>query len=340
MSYELTEEHLALVPGLLSRWVRLADGSRAHYVTAGETGPAVILLHGGAVGSSGTAGWGNIAPYLAAQGLRVYCPDTPGFGLADRRPEYAPKDIKSYVKFLDMFADALCLDQFHLGGNSRGANITVQYAQAFPERVLTAAVIGGNAWIGDIGPVSDPPGSEDVPVLTLPTFDGTPESMKELMKSLTHRRVEPRDDYVAMRTYSANLQREAGFFGQSGAGGSIPPGIGRPTTGNPNLDQWLSTKHRLPQLTIPTVFVLGRQDHPAAVAFHVGRAGMELEDHLPRSQFFYVDNCGHQVQNDQPELLSELLSEFFRDRMISRATADAAGISKYKDEIAPLVEQR
>ena len=44
------------IPGLYSRWVRLANGARAHYVISGETGPAVILLHGGIVGSSGTAG--------------------------------------------------------------------------------------------------------------------------------------------------------------------------------------------------------------------------------------------------------------------------------------------
>ena len=62
-------------PGLMSRWVRLGNGAKAHYMTAGDTGPNVILLHGGIAGSSGTAGWRFMAPFLAANGFRVYCPD-------------------------------------------------------------------------------------------------------------------------------------------------------------------------------------------------------------------------------------------------------------------------
>ena len=34
----LTEEGLLDVPGVASRWVRLANGARAHYMTAGEVG--------------------------------------------------------------------------------------------------------------------------------------------------------------------------------------------------------------------------------------------------------------------------------------------------------------
>lgn len=37
----LTDEGIVDVPGLLSRWVRLADGSMAHYIPAGESGPPV-----------------------------------------------------------------------------------------------------------------------------------------------------------------------------------------------------------------------------------------------------------------------------------------------------------
>ena len=54
---ELTDEEVVRVPGLASRWVRLPNGERAHYVTSGDEGPAVVLLHGGTEGNSGTSDW-------------------------------------------------------------------------------------------------------------------------------------------------------------------------------------------------------------------------------------------------------------------------------------------
>ena len=73
----LTEEGIIEVPGMSSQWVRLGGGAKAHYMFAGETGPAVVLLHGGLPGSSGAAGWRYIAANLAENGFRVYCPDMP-----------------------------------------------------------------------------------------------------------------------------------------------------------------------------------------------------------------------------------------------------------------------
>ena len=67
----LTEEGIIDVDGMSSRWVRLASGAKAHYMTSGTTGPAVLLLHGGLPGSSGTAGWRFMAPFLGANGFRV-----------------------------------------------------------------------------------------------------------------------------------------------------------------------------------------------------------------------------------------------------------------------------
>ena len=137
----LTDEGIVNIPGIMSRWVRLANGAKAHYMTAGDTGPAVILLHGGAAGSSGTAGWRFMAPFLGANGFRVFCPDQPGFGLADTREEYWPKHgILSHVQFINDFADALCLDEFHLAGNSMGCVNAIHYLLAYPKRVKSFAV--------------------------------------------------------------------------------------------------------------------------------------------------------------------------------------------------------
>ena len=57
------------VEGMASRWVRLANGARGHYMTSDTTGPAVVPLYGGLPGSSGTPGWRFTAPFLGANGL-------------------------------------------------------------------------------------------------------------------------------------------------------------------------------------------------------------------------------------------------------------------------------
>src|SRR6476661_5292852 len=135
----LTEEDIVYVPGMHSRWVRLANGSKAHYVTSGETGPAIILAHGGIEGSSGTAGWRFQAPFLGANGFRVYCPDQPGFGWSDTSsPEYLRRSPKDHVDFIKMFADALCLDKFFISGNSMGCDGTDDSMRVLMEGIIYA----------------------------------------------------------------------------------------------------------------------------------------------------------------------------------------------------------
>ncbi|MEO7894108.1 MAG: alpha/beta fold hydrolase, partial [Aeromicrobium sp.] len=62
-------------------------------MTSGDSGPAVLLLHGGLPGSSGTAGWRFMAPFLGNNGFRVYAPDMPGYGLSDSSPQHRPKGL-------------------------------------------------------------------------------------------------------------------------------------------------------------------------------------------------------------------------------------------------------
>src|SRR6476620_6081121 len=134
----LSEEGIIRSPGIASQWVRLASGARAHYMFAGETGPSVVLLHGGLAGSSGMAGWRFMMPVLAKAGFRVYAPDRPGYGDADTRKEHWPwLGWKSHVDFVREFADALCLDRFHIGGNSQGMQHAVHFMVNNPERIIS-----------------------------------------------------------------------------------------------------------------------------------------------------------------------------------------------------------
>lgn len=321
----LTDEGLIEVEGMHSRWVRLASGARAHYMTSGSSGPAVVLLHGGLPGSSGLAGWRFMAPFLGAHGFRLYCPDMPAFGLSDPRREHWPTGIDSFVDFIEEFVDALCLDEFHLAGNSMGCMNTVNFTVAHPERVRSFILIAG-----DVGDVVETEGKPSATVPIRP-YDGTPESMRGLMETIIHREEAVSEELIEMRQAAGLRHREAhAQFWPS----LLQYGRRQPWT-DENLAAKLSTKGRFDRLTIPGLYLYGRQDVMTPVEW-----GYEQEKFLPSIQFFFPDDCGHQGQTDRPDLFNPVFLEFFRDGIVSRATADAAGVSKNRPEISSLVEQQ
>lgn len=318
----LTDEGLLEVPGLASRWVRLASGAKAHYMTAGTKGPAIILLHGGLPGSSGVAGWRFMAPFLGENGFRVYCPDMPAFGLSDPRPEHWPKGMESFVDFIDEFADALCLDEFHLAGNSMGCMNTVNYTVAHPDKVKSFILIAG-----DIGDIVDenirPPAGE----FHMTAYDGTREGMRTMMTSIIHRAEAVNDDLVDMRyqSASARMNAHASFWPSLLQYRHITPWTDQ------NRAARLSTKGRFDRITVPGIYLYGQQDILTPVEW-----GHVQEDHLPNVQFFYPDDCGHQGQTDRPDLFNPIFLSFFATGTVPGELADNAGVSDRRPEL-PLV---
>jgi pimeloyl-ACP methyl ester carboxylesterase len=315
----LTDEGLIAIPGMNSRYVRLASGARAHYMTAGESGPYVVLLHGGIPGSSGVAGWRYMAPFLGANGFRVFCPDQPGFGLSDPRREHWPVNgIYSHVEFLHEFANALCLDEFFLAGNSMGCIVTTHYLTAHPDRVKAFVAIAGG--IGDHDPLDLAKPRQEV------GWNGTEEMMRTMMGLITCRPGAISDELIEMRVNFADRNDDAwqAFWDAFALGGM-----------SSDLEIALSTRERINRLSVPGVYLYGLDDEilPAE------KIGFRQEDMLPHVQFFYPEDCGHQGQSDQPELFNQVFLEFFRDGRVSRETADRAGVSKRRAENAALVEQ-
>lgn len=291
--------------------ITLPDGSTGHYATAGTGDEVLVLLHGGLPGSSGVAGWRTLMPALAEAGLRVIAPDRPGFGRADQRERYHPRlGIMSWVDHLNQLVTALELDQFHLGGNSQGAQIAAHYAVNHFNRVKSLGFIASAGLSASLGI----PESELLPGDYPPRFNGTADSMRAMLEHIVLRQDQLTAELIQQRTDTA-LRQEAAY-----AAGSR--GI-QAAWSEPNSRQWMDIGERLRQLSIPMIYLHGRQDvlNPLENAH-------QQEDHLPNCQFFYPDNCGHQGQTDQPEIFARVLSEFFTTGTVSTATAYRAGISE------------
>jgi pimeloyl-ACP methyl ester carboxylesterase len=321
----LTDEGIIDVPGMLSRWVNLPSGAKAHYMTAGESGPNVVLLHGGIVGSSGTAGWRFMAPFLAENGFRVYCPDQPGFGLTEGAERYHPSPA-GHVDFLHDFVTVLNLDRFHLAGNSMGCQNSSNYTLAHPERVISTALIASAAFGGDISTAEERKAADSRPAdpnrPSTSMFDGTPDSMKRMMEGIIYRAEAITDDLLTMRTSAANRNMD---YTKARAEYTRNP--------DPNIEARLSMKGRFEKLSIPMIYLHGKQDvlAPVEVSYKI------YEPRIGNVQFFYPDECGHQGQTDQPEMFNQVFLEFFRDGKVSRKTADWAGVSKNRPELSQVV---
>ena len=328
----LTAEDIIHIPGMSSQWVRLANGSKAHYTVSGDDGPAVILCHGGIEGSSGTAGWRFTAPFLGANGFRVYCPDQPGFGWADTSSsEYLRRNQKDHVDFIKMFADALCLEKFYIGGNSMGCATSVNVTMAHPDRILGVVFIAGG--LGDVvDPAKRVNGKDSKfsvnPDYVSPGFNGTEESMRVLMEGIIYKAAAIWPELISMRVKAAHHQRE----GRERWG--LPAAPTPQMAQDANITANLSTNGRLQRLNIPMIYLYGLQDVLSPV-----ENGFNQEDAVPNVQFFYPDHCGHQGQTDQPDMFNQVMLEFLRDGKVSWQTAKWAGVSRRRAINPSLVDE-
>lgn len=274
-----------------SRFVSV-NGIRTHYSQAGETGPALIAMHGGGAGSSGVAGMGALMSLLGDSARVIALDSIGGFGETDPR---APMTygLQSRVEHLLAFADTLCLDRFHLIGNSQGAWCIAKYAMMRPDRV-DRLVLMATATIAMAMGIRRPP-SQGMKLME--AYDWTPNGMRTLLEGIVHDKSKITDALVDRRQAVALRPGARETFE---AGIEANQRLQRDPLFHPMFDMRAS----LPEITklIPTIMIWGEED-----VFAVPDLGRELEALLPDVKFHWVPKAGHQVQTDRPEIVAELV---------------------------------
>jgi pimeloyl-ACP methyl ester carboxylesterase len=113
--------------------------ARLHYTIEGR-GEPVVLLHGFAV--NGDINWRMPGIIRAlARHYRVITLDLRGHGLSDKPHESSEYGLEM-ARDVPRLLDRLNIDRTHLVGYSLGGYITLKVAELYPERLLTATVIG------------------------------------------------------------------------------------------------------------------------------------------------------------------------------------------------------
>ena len=241
-----------------------------HYVEHG-TGRPVLILHGAGVDHrEAEACFEPVFDGVA--GLRRIYPDLPGMGRT-----VAPETMRSAADVLDTllnFAEEVIGGTGHLIiGHSAGA----YYAQAMATR--GPAQVDGLALVCPLLP-----GVRDVPEHRV--VAGSGEIGDDVFRSYfviqTPEMLERYERYVAP---AAALVDQAAL-----------ERIG---------ERWELTPDNAPAYAGPTVVVAGRLDSTVGYA-----AAIDLVDHYPHASLAVVDDAGHALPHEQPELLRALLGEW------------------------------
>ena len=262
-------------------------GLHTHLAAIGE-GEPVVLLHGF---PQHWWQWHAIAPVIAARGYRVLCPDLRGAGwtVADD-----PR-IERETRLRDLLAllDVLHIEGAHLVSHDMGAITAMQLTYDHPERVRTAVQL------------SVPPGFMKFSPKLLPGF-------RHLPPFIWHRpgaslRGVFSKEYVARPISEAAVEAHLAPMRRPDIDAAV-----RPLTRGMILPEAMRLArgvYRRRRLTVPTLVVFGRRDHPWAK--ELGRTCRNPERHADRVEFAIVDDAAHFITDDAPAAVADLAIDWF-----------------------------
>jgi pimeloyl-ACP methyl ester carboxylesterase len=118
--------------------ISLPDGRSLAFAEVGDAhGYPVFFFHGAPGSRLSLKAW---TARFAGHGLRVICPDRPGYGGSSPQPSRAMADIKADLAHV---ADALGVDRFVVAGHSSGGPYAIACAALLPDRVAGAVALSG-----------------------------------------------------------------------------------------------------------------------------------------------------------------------------------------------------
>ncbi|WP_243742475.1 alpha/beta fold hydrolase [Actinorugispora endophytica] len=266
------------------------------YHRAGESGPAVVLLHGAMLDTAPLT-WGRAIPALR-DGYRVFAPDWPRHG--GSRPWHGPTDQAGLEDVLAELMDQWELPTARLVGLSLGGGIAAGFAARRPDRVERLVLVapggmeGRRVAQGSTYLYLRAPG---LLRLTTGLFARSPRLVRASIASalVEGERNPDFDGIVALANAEMEAKRAAGEL---------------------VMDDWqirsygwrrMRTDLRplLPRVACPTLVVRGDEDSAVPL-----RAVEETARLIPGADLLRVPGAGHMLPRDRPEEFHAALRAF------------------------------
>jgi len=262
---------------------------RLHYLEAGEGDP-ILLLHGFPTSSHL---YRNVIPTLAKT-HRVIALDLPGYGLSDK-PLDARYNFKFYTNTLNAFLDALDISTTNLVVHDLGGPVGMYWAVHNPHRVnnivlLNTLVYPETSWAVKLFLLAlRTPGLRD--------FVVSPKGIVGAMKfGVVHKE---RLNREVLTPYTAPFEAPAARKALIKAGSGL------------SIKGLAQIKKKLPTLEASLRLIYGENDR---VLPDVAKTMQRIQRAHPLAELTALPNCGHFLQEDEPERVAELIAEFFNTK--------------------------
>ncbi|HEV2726819.1 MAG TPA: alpha/beta hydrolase [Solirubrobacterales bacterium] len=280
------------------RQVDLPGAERVNYVEIGE-GEPILFVHG-------IAGcWRNFLENLPhfGRGYRAIALDLPGFG--DSPMPSWEITMANYGRLIHDFCERVEIDRAAaLVGNSMGGFIATEAVIEEPERfdrlvLISAAGISFAEWQGR-------------------PLDAATRIFKAAIPMLSGERqvywTTPRGRKLAF----GRLFRNPNGLRPELLAEQVRPGLQAPAFSDALTAIWgYDTRHRLPEIEIPTMVVWGLNDQIVPVEGALGYHRL-----IPRSRLEIFERTGHLPQLERPGRFNPLLEDFIESSQPLRAKQD------------------
>jgi 2-hydroxymuconate-semialdehyde hydrolase len=254
---------------------------KTHYWEAGE-GEPVILLHPACPGANGGTEYRHTIEPLSRR-FRVLAPDLIGFGKTDRTWQMLKHP--TYVQHIIDFMKAVDAVPANLVSNCRGGLVAISIAGEHPELVRRLVVIGNAG--GGI-----PPELEEKALKPYSDFVPTRENLKTSLD-----RCYFDSSKVSTEAFDELLESSERQYEAYTKLGGYPMDV-------PNL------KPLLAEMTVPTLFVCGREDK--VLTFEQAIRGYAM---TPGARLYAIANCGLHPQLEHPDEFNEVVTEFLTGKL-------------------------
>jgi pimeloyl-ACP methyl ester carboxylesterase len=279
------------IPDAATERTVTANGQQVHYLTAGDGGPTLLLLHGGIIDAAHIT-WGEQVGPLAEHAT-VVAPDLPGYG-ASPLPD-GEWSVPHHVDTVAAMLDELDVDDAVLAGVSMGGGVAVGVGLAAPARVDRLVAFDPFALGGGL-----PNGRLSWLLAKVQVTNHAAVALMRRSRGFVERSVNGLC-YEGNEVSDVTVDRVFQEVQRPNAGAAF-----RKLRDYEVTREGYRTDYspRLGELAVPARFVHGREDDliPLAVS-------ERAHERVPDSELFVLEECGHIPPLELPERSRELLRE-------------------------------